>query len=201
MVGDSLAPIHINLCIGIGPNNYANLYSPVHVISILYGCCATKQGIDANYTINSLPIILHEVLHSYVNPIAERHVNEFNTLLGVAYPFIEDDLHRSNYNWSSVPYEWLTDLSLLLYMSQNGYPSQQIEKTIASDSARGFIWQRVAFESLETFHNNRDEYPLFKDFVPVLISMLEGVSENLDRYTIISYDAPTLLSEIGRAHV
>ena len=152
MFGNNLVPIKINLCIGIGPNNYANLYDADSIISILYGCCATYNEKNATYTINSLPIILHEILHIYVNPIVDKNLNAFNNSFSPIYPFVEENLYKANYNWRSVPYEWLTDLALLAYMKDNDSNKEKIETTIISDSTRGFIWQRDSYESLNEFY-------------------------------------------------
>lgn len=192
--GQEPTSYRINLCINNGGSSYGGLSEEGVDIAILFGCCSSRPNAIAMYQESTSHIVFHELMHAFANPIAAKYVKEFEASTTLIYPYVKYELTQAAYSRSSIVLEWLTRISTLMYMRDNGSSEQEIDMIIKGDHAQGFVWQADAYAFMSKFDNNRAKYPTFESFIPELVVFLDSVANNMDKYVNTSRTVPEIVS-------
>ena len=198
-------PAWFQTCFGVGPErctiilgmvnsgNYGSLGGFGKGIGMLFGSCWSYDEKPAFYRHNNSLTVLHEMMHSYVNPIVENYTEEFDSAVSLIYPHVKMKLLWSSYNKEGMMYEGLTRLLTLYAASKMNYDAGQIESKIKSDSLTGFVWMRPALAYLKNFDNDRAAYPTFDKFMPEMVEFMDTVAANLHHHTRVNFGPPTII--------
>ncbi len=171
----------IYLCINNGPSNYGGTNAPGYDVAAVMGCAYTTSKHYVTYSPSAMNIVLHEFMHTFANPIADKYVSETKVITEMIFPYIKEQLYSGAYDEGAIMYEWFTRLATIMYMKDAGN-YRAVEMLITGDITAGFLWQRDAVEKMKEMEANREKYPTFESFVPELITFLESVADDMDKY-------------------
>jgi hypothetical protein len=117
-------------------------------------------------------LVLHEFGHSFI-PIAGTRDGEteiWNALDASAYLLepIQKQMEQSAYYlWPTVCEELVLRAVVVRMMEE--YQNNTPTKWIKYENDKGFIYIQAAYDSLQKYIDNREAYPVFDTFIPVLI--------------------------------
>lgn len=165
--------IKIYICLNNGPSNYAMPEG------VLLGVMADEEGLPAPLLGQTLPVLIHEILHHYTNPLILPYRKEMEDAAGVIYPKIKEAMFKIGYsNAGIVMGEWLNDLFVLMYLKDTG--DEWFMLNVFLKMTRGFTWMQRSVDFMDNFYANRDIYPTIEDFMPQLVSFLNFTADNFD---------------------
>ncbi len=179
--GEEPQSYKIILCINNGTSNYGNVNVPCVGMAAAVGGCFSLNSTVATYDSSTFHTLLHEFMHSFANPIAYKYQDSFAAASEKIYPHIAEELRRGAYGRSEIILEWLTRLSTIMYLKENG-ADDKVVQMIRWDGIQGFLWQADAVKLMDEFYADREKYPIFEAFVPRLIEFYNGVAENMESY-------------------
>lgn len=165
---------NLNICISLvnGRHNYAY---PGGVIIGVYG--------DANGmptpNLQTLPILVHEILHHYTNPIFFTFWNKMKNAADKIYPFVCNQMSMIAYdNSQTMTLEWLNNLFVLMYLKQKNH--ELLEFFLTQNMEKGFIWMKRSMEFVDNFSLNKELYPSIEYFMAQLVSFFNYTADNFE---------------------
>lgn len=85
-------------------------------------------------------LIVHEMAHSYVNPIVDRHAAELAPAMTRIYPLVADAMRKQAYgSWRIVAYESLVRAVTLRYVRQR-HGDAAADRLAREDESASFYW-------------------------------------------------------------
>ena len=133
---------------------------------------------DPDIYLNNL---VHEFNHSFVNPLAknpkykaeiEKAGNELLTLTKKA-------MSKGAYsNGQTIINESLVRAAVILYLIDNNIGEKEIRKSIIEEMSSGFYWMPEMVKCLQYYKNNRDTFPTFESYYPIIIEFFKNFSNN-----------------------
>ncbi len=126
-------------------------------------------GIAIGYT-GGYPndVVLHEMCHRYTLISDEYYpqVEEAMRRIFETSDLVEIFLRNSYGSPQTVFNEWLTDLSVAMYIKEHDSIQRLFNRTSIMSYAYGYIWTPRAAQFMDNFYANREIYPYFEDFMP-----------------------------------
>ena len=116
-------------------------------------------------------LTLHELGHYFVNPSLGKYPSEVQSLQPW-YGRVQEQMSRMAYsNLSTYANEQVLRAACAV-AQKDLYGDSTYEGVIANEERNNFHLTRVAAEALQDYAANRDKYPKFTDFVPVLLQRM-----------------------------
>lgn len=147
----------------------------------IMGYMADSLGnpVDLKGKLNEM-LIVHEFNHTYVNQVVESPENL--KLLRESgekiFSKVEDVMTKNAYgNWVYMMNEAIVRTSELLYMKEHNYPDEVIQAKYQREKGMGFGWLKGLAGCLNEYSKNRDKYPTFKDYYPVIIKFYDELAK------------------------
>ena len=174
--GRDFPSMDLVVCAGCGPGNYGSSPDYPKDRNIF---CVGVSGEDAEGN----PVLsrriyhtaIHEITHYFANPLIDSYFDSFGKdALEKMYAYSEEAFYYEAMAPETIPYEWLTRLSVLLYFRDNG--EKQMEYDIGLEMRRGFIWMKQSYEFMDSFYGKRSEYKHLADFMPELVGFFNDVA-------------------------
>ncbi len=128
----------------------------------------TAAGVDT---------LVHELAHGFVNPVLaenERFVRGPGQRLLAAVRGRMESLHYGD--WPTVVNESVIRALVVRYLHAHSGPSAARLET-ARQVTEGFPWTLVLADALGTYEAERDLYPTFGDFVPIVAATLDVIAD------------------------
>ena len=145
---------------------------------VIIGVIGDEEGLPTP-NLQSLPILVHEILHHYTNSIFFAFWDEMKDTANKIYPFINKEMTKIAYfNAQTMALEWLNNLFVLTYLKQINY--ETMEFNLAQDMQKGFIWMQRSMDFMDNFNLNRERYMSIEKFMPQLISFFKYIANNFD---------------------
>ncbi len=118
--------------------------------------------------------MVHEFGHSYVNPIVDAHLGEFEKAGKKLFAQSQDIMAQQAYGqWQTVVRESVLRACQTRYaLAYRG--EEAAKQAVASEAQRGFTWVGPLSQTLGEYERNRKQYRSFEDFVPPLAACLDG---------------------------
>jgi hypothetical protein len=160
-----------------GGSNYGTGVSfpdgrPEEVLPVL-GCADWDPSGLPVFTPGAVSIYVHELCHTYTNPVVDRHLAAFEPGAGAIFPLVADQMSRMAYpSWRIMTCETLVRACVIRYLADTQGPEAAARES-AQQVAVGFAWVPDVAVSLERFGASRDRYPTLDDFVPELARVME----------------------------
>ncbi|MHB1463375.1 MAG: DUF4932 domain-containing protein [Armatimonadota bacterium] len=142
----------------------------------------------------------HEMGHSFVNPLGEKHWNELARYSSLYDPISRAMQRQAYSNWRICVNEHLDRAveARIIFKEKGRWAS---ELFITAQRMRGFAYIRPLCRRLEDYEKHRDRYPTFQGFYPRLIEEFRSLQkQNLGRdfyrvtiaeqawyYTLVTY--------------
>lgn len=185
----------LSVCISpaCGTNNYALTsmlmsYLGKPCIGAIIGGCFPPENPDSTF-----PVLLHEIMHSFSNPIVARHRHRLNPLAEQIFPHVEKPLTEAGYGTPEIIMtEFLNELFTLLYLKDSG--DITLPNRIRLDQLRGFIWMPSGMDFLDNFYRNRSIFPHIEDYMPQLAGYLSMIADHIESIQKEYYEPPYVVS-------
>ncbi len=115
---------------------------------------------------STIGIFVHELCHSYTNPIVDQHLDALADGGQRLFPLVARRMSRMAYaTWQTVMYESFVRASVIRYLADvQGAEAATAEA--AAQTKEGFTWVPDLAELLKRYAAARDRYPTLGSFVP-----------------------------------
>ncbi len=141
-----------------------------------------EEGLDYAST------LIHEFNHSFVNPLLNDGSN-IALLKNIGQNLLKLSplgMQRQNYaQWDIVINESVVRAAVIIYMLDNGFTAQQIQKEMFDNVSRDFRWMPELVTALRHYASNRDKYSTLTSFYPevakCLSDFLDAESERMQK--------------------
>lgn len=164
--------LNIYISLVNGPHNYA------FTGGVIIGMDSDKNGSPAP-NLQTFPILIHEILHHYSNPIFDSFWKDMKGFANKIYPFVEEQMKNIAYgNPQAMTLEWLNRLFVLMYLKEINYKTLEFE--ITQNMQKGFKWMQRSLNFMDNFYANRERYRFIEDFMPQLVSFLGFTANNFE---------------------
>lgn len=116
---------------------------------------------------------IHEFLHGYINPITEeKGILNFDTHM---FDNLKEKMSLQGYPTDvEIINEHIVRAIQIRYIINEYNDEKWAESMTKWEEEQGFIYIRNILEKLEEFESNREEYKVFEDFYPEIISSLQN---------------------------
>jgi len=172
----------------IGPGNGYGNYGPssqsdgVETIYAIVGVGDIDQEGNALFYEDELgPTVVHEFLHSYINPFTRSNISKLSTSADNIYGATIDEMNKLAYgDGETVINESLVRACVIQYMNDNGYKKEEIIFESIYNKRIGFYWITGLVNSINTYKKNRDKYPQFTDYAIDISEFFNSISQKSD---------------------
>ncbi len=144
----------------------------------LYNICGPDSlKADTPYVRGVRDICWHEFGHSFVNPVAAKHISQLRKDAPLFDP-IAARMHCGGYDdLKSYIFEHVLRAvnvrMVSLYLGK-----AEAEKSIEGHESVGFVYVRPLAERLKQYEAHRDKYPTFADFFPELVDEFDELAQS-----------------------
>jgi hypothetical protein len=126
-----------------------------------------------------LDTVIHEFNHSFVNPDFDRHKADFATAKKI-FDQVSGQIRGLGYaNSDEMVYESLVRLNVILYLESKGRSRTEIETKIRDEQKKGFLWMDGLFDLMHQYTSQRNRYPDFESFMPVVAQFYRDLPPRL----------------------
>ncbi len=118
-------------------------------------------------------LIYHEFGHSFIsifgedNPVVADCLSRSETLMEPIRKQMEKQAYDS---WPNVCEELILRAAVINMLREAG--ADNVETLLQNEENKGFVYIRTVVDALAEYRKNRDVYPVFDDFVPVIFERL-----------------------------
>lgn len=169
-------------------NNGAPSYGPRVILPdgteeryAVIGCQKTDKSGAPAFDASYLPDIIHELNHSFVNPLVHEHKRQFAIADRVYAPLAEKMRNPPNlYGDSEVMVqESLVRAGVILYRQSKGDTSGNVLRMVVNEQARGFVWMDELCDLLHQYESQRNRYPTLRSFMPAILGFYRGLADHI----------------------
>jgi len=145
------------------------------------GCQKVDNSGAPTFNADYLPDIIHELNHSFVNPLVHELKQEFAVAGRVYAPVAEKMRNPPNaYADSEVMVqESLVRAGVILYRQSKGASSSDLRRMIVNEQARGFVWMDGLCDLLRQYESQRKRYPTLRSFMPAILAFYRQLADNI----------------------
>jgi hypothetical protein len=160
-------------------------------ITPVFGCWTWDERGVPVFDESYLPLFVHELCHTYTNPVVDAAEDQLAAPLARIYATCEAAMKRQAYgNWKIMGYESLVRASVVrCRLATEG--REAAEEQARSEVDAGFRWVPELAAELGRYESDRAQYPTFDAFVPRLVAFFEAYAAKLDE---LAAKAPRVLS-------
>lgn len=175
--------IHFHIILNILDNEYN--YGPKATFNNgredMYAILSAHSADNEGYPIYkrwSYDVVIHELLHSFVNPLVDIYSHELNATNELFYNFSAEKLRTAAGVGTSklMKYETLVRACEIQYHKAHSEHNHW-RKRLYSEQRHGFIWLEALCDLLsEEYETSRRIYSDMYSFMPQIIQTLNGIS-------------------------
>lgn len=168
-------------------NGYGN-YGPStksNTTNVIYSIIGIGNVDENNnpilYSDEFIPTVVHEFLHSYINPLTEKNIENFNESGNKIYTDTQTLMNRLAYgDGKTVVNESLVRACVIEYLKDNNYPWDEVIFEEVYNKRIGFYWMSGLTKEISDYKLKRNEYKEFSDYVPQLQIFFRNAAENIE---------------------
>ncbi|MEG0518088.1 MAG: DUF4932 domain-containing protein [Bacteroidales bacterium] len=176
--GQEKTLVVVSLC--NGAHNYA-FQSPDKAEGIVIGCGSDAGGLPV-YHKNIIFIVMHELLHGYINPRIANCWNQINTASQKIYSYVKEDMRKLAYtNAQTTINEWLINLLTIMYLEAYPIPNLSVDFLLKTHQSGGFIWMERSFMFMQHFSERRNQFATIDDYMPQIVSFINYTANHFDQ--------------------
>lgn len=158
-LGVTDAEFRIILGVGNGYGNYGPKFQRTKNKPIFYsilGCTeADEAGLPLFYEEDFTETMVHEFLHSYVNPALKKYENELEPFGQTIYGLSKSKMNKLAYgDWQTVVNETLVRALVIQYLQQHSDDSNAAKITGMMQLKQGFYWMPIVLQIVEEYREN-----------------------------------------------
>lgn len=173
------------------PNGTEELFS-------VMGTWQTEPDGTPKYSEDSLPTIIHEFNHSFINHLVAERAAALKAPGEKIFPIVKDPMQRLAYGeWQVIVMESLVRAAVIRYLFDHevnipgfgGIPPKEVPYRLTDfERSRGFYWIEDLVVLMGTFENARKSYPTFRAFMPIIEAYFQELPKRID-YRVRELDA------------
>ncbi|MCI0660632.1 MAG: DUF4932 domain-containing protein [Acidobacteria bacterium] len=182
-----------NLYIGLlnGGGNYGPKVINADGTEDLYAIIGTNQTDSEGlplYNERSLPTIIHEFNHSFINHLINERKEQFRVAGEKVYQPIAGKMKSLAYgNWETTIIESLVRAAVIRYLLEDEAQSEAAYKELLREQRNGFLWMDELVALLGTYENSRSFYLSLRSFLPLIEGYYKDLAKRMD-FKIKKYD-------------
>ncbi|MFW9917196.1 MAG: DUF4932 domain-containing protein [Candidatus Thorarchaeota archaeon] len=120
-------------------------------------------------------LALHEFAHSFVNPVVDRHLGEILNYGALLTPVAANMSQMGYGSWPTMLSETLVR-AFTAWAYGEEYEHASADNQLAYEEELGFYFIREIYNAYREFMAKREKYPLWADFFPEIVRVLENVA-------------------------
>ncbi|MEM8883382.1 MAG: DUF4932 domain-containing protein [Planctomycetota bacterium] len=126
-----------------------------------------------------VPLLIHELAHSYVNPIVDRHVDRLEAAALPVWRVRAPQMRKQAYtNWTIMMYESVVRACVLEHLRAH-QGEAAVARQASDDYRMGFTWSADLATLLRKYQEDRVRYPQFDDFIPHVAAFFRVAAKKL----------------------
>ncbi len=119
-----------------------------------------------------VPLVAHELCHSYTNAIVDRHAVALKPIGERLYRGVAGRMERQAYGtWQTMMYETFVRMMVVRFL-RDTQGAEAADRLAAEDVAAGFAWVPDLAAALDPYMADRARYPTLDAFVPEIVAVL-----------------------------
>nr|MBA3819523.1 DUF4932 domain-containing protein [Deltaproteobacteria bacterium] len=123
----------------------------------------------------TVTLLVHEMAHSYINPIFERHRAAFERSGAALYGLVADRMRAQAYaNWMTMINESGVRAVTVLYL-RDRKGAEAGAAAARSELRQGFVWISELTEVLRTYQRDRARYADLDAYVPQIVAFFDAL--------------------------
>jgi hypothetical protein len=131
-------------------------------------------------------VLVHQLADVYVSPAAGEFGPQMEKPASQIYTHVSAAMQRQSYgNWRLMLNASLERAAAIEYVSEHD-GRDAARAAIRQENARSFVWMGGLVDLLETYRNDRRQYPTFQSFMPRVVEFFAAVAPTttdlLDRF-------------------
>jgi hypothetical protein len=139
----------------------------------ILGCANWDQSGIPVFTERAVPLLVHELCHSYTNSIVDRHADALQPVAEPLFEVTAAAMRRQAYGtWRIMVYESLVRATVVRYL-RDVRGDEAAATQIREDASRGFSWIGDLASALDAYVKDRARYPTLDDFMPEIVRFFE----------------------------
>ena len=174
-----------------GGNNYGVRFQDADGREELFAIIGVTRADSAGFPVldaRSVPTIVHEFNHSFVNPVTERFAGQLEQPASRTFAAVEDVMRPQAYaSWETVVNESLVRAAVARHV-RDRRGDEAGRAAVDGERGRGFVWTGELYDLLGEYEASRDRYPTFQDFMPRVVDYWTGLAPRA-RALRADYDA------------
>ena len=132
----------------------------------------------------SAPTLIHEFNHSFVNPLIEDEKNA--ALMGdIPQRLLEQNdnvMSQQAYGVGTTVFnESIVRAATVIYMMENGYSPEEVQRELTDHISRGFKWMPELVTAMRDYTTHRSKYPTLNNFYPQVAKVLNNYLKTEDK--------------------
>ncbi len=177
---------NFNLCIGLlnGGGNYGPKVMHPDGREDLYAIIGTWQTDSAGlptYGDMTLPTIIHEFNHSFVNHLVSARWQQLSAAGSKVHQSVADRMRNLAYGTPlTTIQESLVRAAVLRYTFEHDAEPQATNSAMGGEINSGFIWMDELFALLGAYENCRSNFPTFRSFFPVIEGYYSDLAKRIE---------------------
>ena len=132
--------------------------------------------------IEILSTIIHEFIHSYANPLVDKHEAELKNSGEKLFQIVAAQMSRQAYgSWKTMMYETLVRACTICYLMDvlgEKYAQEHLER---ESKKLYFLWLEELVPLLQEYKVRRETYPNLDAFFPCISAFFDDYAENIDQ--------------------
>jgi len=125
---------------------------------------------------DTIATLIHEMAHSYVNPVFDRHQAELARAGGVLYPLVAKLMEEQAYGDARTMFDESGVRAVTaLYLRDRHGPAAGADAE-ADEVRSGFVWTPELARVLDRFRKDHAKYPTLEAFMPEVVAFFDDVA-------------------------
>jgi hypothetical protein len=163
--------------------------------AIMANYLVDKDGLPIFDSKQMLPTVVHEFNHSYINNLIIKDSAFLKPLGEKIFKRVEYRMQKNSYySWQTTLYESLVRAIVILYLQENNTTTKKIIEAVEEQEKIGFYWMEDLLTLLNVYRNNRNLYPTFTQFYPLIRNHFKELSTNDYTYKEYLNKLPKLIT-------
>jgi hypothetical protein len=194
------------ICIGLlnGGANYGprcrDKSGDEHLYAVLGAWLVDEEG-NPRFDESVVSTVIHELCHSYCNPLVDAHLDELRAGAEMLWPHVEAGMRAQAYgNWQIMMRESLVRACVARYQHAIG-GERALRSELDEQKRRDFLWIEGLTDLIGDYEAKRDEYRDLGEFMPRVVEFFETCPGELEAELARAPRVASIAPHIGQQDV
>ncbi len=147
----------------------------------IMGVWKTDDDGRPDFDASILDTVIHEFIHSYVNPVVDRFASGLEEAGKTIFPLVADRMKRQAYShWKTMFYESVVRACVVRYLLASEGKARA-DRQIEEEEKRAFLWMRELSALFDAYEADRETHETLADFFPVIVAFFDDYAPRFVR--------------------